>query len=368
MRSEMFFPKKFGNNIIISKDKPIDYDHSKKVILNRNIENYEEVYEYLKEQNITSSGNSTILTKEELEHYKNLNLFSVLMRKQSEIKEEQKLIGTILSVAFPVKCNVEAGEIDGFEYTKEFIITHGCTTFLNVHKTIRGFKMCMILIRELAKYGYENQIYCSYQLSSFKMCDTALEIKSWYRPINIMNSLLLGFTFPGFNELSNFNKNRMLYKCKLPKDCIVDQVKEKNLKKAFDFYQNNIKDKKFVFYPDIELFRKWTKEYGTYIVKNDKNIIGIFSIGTINCKMLTGVEGRLCLPLIYISKNIKVMKSLLNVAEEKGYDALYSNEVGDLTENVFKEINAIPNSKVSYFSLYNNNMSLCSADIYVPLF
>lgn len=340
---------------VISFEKPIDYDKKKKVELCRGIyeEEYDEVINFLKRENKMSSGNFTILSREELKRYSALNAYTVLMRAPNS-----EIYGTIFSIPLPIKINGE-------------IIEHGCTSFLNVHSKIRGFKMCMILIRELAQYGFENNILCSYQLSSFKMCETAIEVNSWFRPISLMRSLLLGFTFPGYNEISNFNKNRLLYKCKVPKNCVIKQVKDGNRAEALRFYQDINKGNKFVFYPSDSLFEKWIKLYPSYLVSNGKEIIGFFTLGTLNCKMSTGAEGTLCSPLLFNSlkgKSEVVLKCLLSIAEEKDYDLLYGNQVGDLTEEVYKSVHAIKNKAVSYFSLYNNSAKLQSEDIFAPLF
>ena len=369
MRREMFFPT--GNEEregIINKNPPIKQENKKKVILQRGIEEseYEEITSFLSEQNMMSSGNYTLLSRTELERYRKLNTYIVLLRNEIS----NKLFGTIFSIPLPIKCTVSAGITNDEEYMKDQIIMHGCTTFLNVQSTIRGFKMCMLLIRELAQYGFENKVLCSYQLSSFKMCETAVEISTWTRPINLQKSLLLGFTFPKFNELSQFHNNRSLYKCKVPKGYTVAEVKKGNMEEALKFYKKLVGDKKFVFYPDVTFLEKWIKEYPTYIVKKENKNVGFFSIGTINCRMITGIEGRLCLPLLFnsvINEGDKVLKCLLSIAHEKDYDALYGNQVGDLTQEVYESANCIPNSKKSYFSLYNNSMKLTEKDIYVPL-
>jgi hypothetical protein len=369
MRKQMFFPnEKTKVEGVISTDKPVDYDRNKKVSLSRKLEEseYEEVVEFLKSQNLMASGNYTLLTRGEIEKYKRLNCYSVLMRN-----ETNKLFGTIFSIPFPVKCSITSGTTEDGEYTKDKIIVHGCTTFLNVSSKIRGFKMCMLLIRELTQYGYENNIFSGYQLTSFPLTEKSVAISNWYRPINMMKSLLLGFTFPGYNEVSNFNKNRMLYKCKAPKNYLVNRVKAKGLEEALSFYGKINENNRFVFFPDLSLFEKWTREYLTYTVKFEDETIGIFSIGTINCKMGNMVEGTMCLPLLFNSKKgkgEKVLRCLLSVAEEKGYDLLYGNQIGDLTQQLYESVNSIRTDKKSFFSLYNNNMNLKPSDLYVPVF
>ncbi len=351
----MNFPTGLEEGIgIINSDKPIDYDKKKKVDLCRGIyeEEYDEVITFLRRENKMPSENFTMLSKEEIKRYTALNAYTVLMRAPNS-----ELYGTIFSVPFPMKINSE-------------ILTFGCTSFLNVHSKIRKFKMCMILIRELAQYGFENNVLCSYQLSAFKMCETAIEVNSWFRPINLIRSLLLGFTYPGYNEISNFNKNRILYKCKVPKGFTVKQVKG-NYLEALKFYQDINQNNKFVFYPSEPLFEKWIKLYPSYLVFNGKEIIGFFTLGTINCKMSTGAEGTLCSPLLFNcvkGKGDIVLKSLLSIAEEKDYDLLYGNQIGDLTPEVYQSVNAIKNKDVSYFSLYNNSIKLKCEDIFTPLF
>ena len=71
MKSEMFFPKdtkkeetKDTKDIIISLDPPVEYTEQKNIILSRGIkkEEYDEIYEFLRDQNEMSSGNFTFRT------------------------------------------------------------------------------------------------------------------------------------------------------------------------------------------------------------------------------------------------------------------------------------------------------------------
>ena len=352
MRAEMAFPKG-GDEVggIISRDRPPDYDRSKKVELCRGIfeEEYDEVVSFLKTENKMSSGIFTLLSKEEIKRLVSLGVYVVLMRNMNS-----HLFGTIFSLPLPIRSNNE-------------LITHGCTSFLNVSSKVRGFGMCSILIRELALYGFENGIFCSYQLSTFKLHDNAVKINTWYRPITLMRSLLLGFTFPGFNDLSNFHKTREKFACKSVKGVTCKLVKEGGCEAALSFYLKLVEGKKFAFYPDLDLFKKWVKAYPTYWVKD----LGIFSIGTINCKMSTGAEGMLTSPLLFScveGGGEKVLKSLLSIASDRDFDVFYCNQVGDLTEQVLQSVHCIKNVVPTYFSLYNNSIKLSDKDIYTPLF
>jgi hypothetical protein len=345
---------------IISKENPIFKDHKKKIILSRGIskEEYDEVYMFIRDENKMSSGNYTLLPKSEIDRFSKFNLCAVLMRSEFD----QSLLGTILSVPFPIRCKYSQ---------EEKIIQHGCTTFLNVKTKLRGFGMCMLLIKDLISYGYEREIYCSYQTTSFKLKDKALQISSWYRPINLINSVKLGFVFPGFNEISKFNEHRQKYTNKIPKGYSVKRVVKKNLEKALNFYLETTKDKKFVFSPDLTFFDNWTDYFPTFLVYFEKKIIGIFSINTIYCRMMDIVDGQLCLPLLFASKNgttEKVLQGLFSVAADRSYDAVYMHSLGDLNEKVLKEVHAVKTKEDTWFSLYNNEINLNIYDIYAPVF
>lgn len=204
-------------------------------------------------------------------------------------------------------------------------------------------------------------------MSSFKMCDNSFEISSWYRPINLMKCLGLGFVYPGYNEIKEFTKNIMLYKCKTPKGYSVKKVKD--VERAYNFYISLIENKKFAFCPDLDFFKNWINQFPTYLVKYNKIDVGIFSITSIHCK--TSIEGKLCLPVTFncIENNnkVNVLKCLLSVAEEKGYDALYTHSVGDLDEITLKNVNSVKTKENSWFSIYNNNIDLTVKDLYIPL-
>lgn len=371
MRNAMLFPK--GNEEyerIISKDKPIDYDRTKKVVLFRGIkpEEYDEVQIFIRDQNKMASGNYTLLPKSEIERYLRIETYCVLMRGEGN----SKLYGTIFSIPFPIRCSLSAGIIEKEEYTKNIVVTHGCTTFLNMNSKIRKLGLSMHLIRELSLYGHENNIYCSYQLTPFKLCENSFEVSAWYRPINLIKALSLGFPFKGFNELNKLMKNKMAYKCKTPKGYNIKRVLNKNKDKALSFYKQLVEDKKFVFYPSDEYFFKWIQEFPTYLVQKDKLNVGIYSLKSVYCKMgETDLDGTLCLPAFFNSipeEKSKVLKCLISTAEERQFDVLYLHSVGDLDPETLKSANSTELPNKSWFSLYNNSIILKPEDIHVPLF
>ena len=302
---------------------------------------------------------------------------------------------------FPIKCTIDAGKIEENSYTKDRIITHGCTSFLNVHGKLRKHGMCMALIRELTQYAFEKQIYCSYSLTSFPLSEKSFEISAWFRPLNLPRSIGLGFSYPDWSVPSEFVNNKVKYNTKIPKGYICERVTDSKAQKALEFYISLVSNEdptsaknnnsgadatKFVFFPTLEFFKKWIQEYATFLVmrkysedgsQESKIPVGIFSLGSIYCRMQNGIDGKLALPLMFKSSlkdpkqkeySNKVMKCMIYTANDRDYDTLYMYSVGDMNSELLKSVNAIETSTKSYFSLYNNSMTLTVNDLYIPLF
>lgn len=380
----MWFPKgdeeKEG---IISTSKPVEYTGNKKIKLIRGVSpsEYDEIYDFIREQNRMSSGNFTLFPKSEIDKFMKMNALAVLMRSENN----NSLIGTIFSIPFPVRSSVTelhrspSSDLnvnsESLHQSNNNVIMHGCTTFLNVHQKLRNHGLCMALIRELTLYGFDKNYLCSYFLTDFQLSPNSISINSWYRPLNLPRAIGLGFGYPNWNVPSEFQQNRIKYSTKMPKKTTDSkQIKCKLVtsgksQAAHNFLMSQIQNKKFAFSPDLKYFSKWIQEYPTYLVSVENESIGIFSLTSVFCRMETGLDGILALPLLFISKdNDTVFKCLISVAAERGFDVLYNYEVGDLTEEILNQNHCIKNNRPSYFSLYNNSIRLVPQDLFVPIF
>lgn len=331
-------------------------------------EEIEELCNFILTNNRTASGNITILTKDEYKKFRNLNMHSILLR------EEGSLVGCFLSMPFRLQFLTKQGEIgeDGESrgIYKSYIETFGCSTFLNVKQGLQGQKLCRDLIAALTDLGYRINIHAGYQMTAFPLNEKAIPIDTFYRPINLQNSLLLGFTFPGFQNVSQLNNNRILYKCKMPKNYSVTLIKEngKIREAAYGFYLKLVENKRIAYLPTSEQFGEWIKNYTSYVVYTEGHPSGFFSLGCAVVKMINGKEGRLAIPHLFLGDK-SVLQCLLSVAEDKGYDTFYCNRVGDLTETLLKDTLCVVNSKKNYFSFYNANFNnLKPEELYIPLF
>jgi hypothetical protein len=381
MSTQKFYPTGHEEREgVISLERPIENDEINKkvnlVSLTKDISNEikDEIIGYLSQENQMFSGNYTLLKNEDIDKFTKLDMIGVLMRGG----QKNTLLGTIFSIPFPIKCHFKNKNENKNENTE--ILVHGCTSFLNVHSKLRGHGMAKLLIGKLLQVGYERNIYCGYQITSFAASPTSIKINMWYRPLNMLRSLELGFVFPHFNEIGHFHENRIKYACRKPKGFNINQITQSTILKAYNFYvniQNNesITNKRFIYWPNEEEFIKWTKIFETtYLVTNkeNKDIVGLFTYKPFYCRMSdTHIEARLCLPLLVVCKghyNSITLQSLIYMASQQCYDVLYCYQLGDLNRDCLTENSCISTTNPSWFTLYNNYMKLQPEEISVPLF
>nr|QBK91439.1 MAG: hypothetical protein LCPAC302_00590 [Pithovirus LCPAC302] len=356
--SDMFIDKNNQcDTFIISKENPIEYDNNNnniKLYKGIKLEEYEEVSEFISKNNKMSSDNTTLLPVDEIIKLLNFDTVSILMRGKNN-----RLIGVIISVSLPIMCN------------KKEIIIHGCTTFLNVHSKLRGHGLCMALIRELISYGYQDNIYCDYHTVPFSIGSNSFRLKAYYRPINLFSCKRLGFIFPDHDNPRKLTKTRLKYRTAFPKNCKIIKVdlNNHNIESSLKYYHTLIKNKKFSFYPDNNLWLKWTKTFPTFVVYIRDVEVGIISMHSIYCLIdKTQEEGVIGTPVICNGDMNIVLPVLLNLAKEEfKYDLVYFHSYGDITEESMIENNCIEADSDMWFSLYNNRIKIKSSDISVPL-
>ena len=258
-----------GNTFIISKEKPISYGGKKniKVIKGLEVSEYDEFCSFIQNHNKMSTGNTTLLPKSELVKLLKLDNNVVLIRSNVG----NKLIGTIMTIKLPIRNKQDS---------KCEIITHGCTTFLSIHSKLRGNGLCMALIRGLVGYGYEEKVYCDYHTVPLKIGNNSIKVNSWYRPIHLQNSTKLGFLHSNTNTKT---RNRLKYKTNLQKGYSFSKITNTNSIESLNLYKKLIKNKKFVFYPDIDLWKKWINIFPSFIIYKENVEIGIVSLHTLYC-------------------------------------------------------------------------------------
>lgn len=386
--SEMFlsgFNNPGGSNnseeesgFIISKEEPVEYKGNKKItfdlidLINDTDKNRirDEVSEFYSNYNRMSTGNTTLLPRSELDRYLSLDNVSILMRSS----KSNHLIGSIISLEIPVINKSSDGK-------KRELITHGCTTFLTVHPSIRNHGMCMALIRRLIGEGFKRGVYCDYHTVSFKLGDNSIPLRSWYRPLNLSRSIELGFYFPDCWNQGMKTRNRLRYKTKLPSHLDYIGVSEHQVDLSLNLYRSLSEGKRFLFYPDRAGWKKWVKAFPTYIIRRNSIPVGIVSLNTVYCVIgsskpeessekessESSEKGKLVTPVVCLGDMKSVIPVLIHLGHKEGYDVLYLYEYGDVTEEILLSVNAIRTDNINWFSLYNNKIELTKEDISVPI-
>lgn len=347
---KMFISSNISNTdqgFIISKEKPVDYDE-RKVNLSVGIKEseYSELSEFYEKYNRMSTGNTTLLPTSELKRHLSLDNTSVLLRSP-----KGPLMGTIISLELPIKCK---------EQEREEIIIHGCTSYLCVHPSIRNHGMCMALIRGLIEAGFKKNYYCDYHMVSFKIGKNSIPLNSWYRPIRLNRARQLGFTIPSLSD----RRLRLKYNNRLPPNTRYQETDNDGLR----FYRDQVKNKKFVFWPDENMWSKWTKSFPTYNIYHNNVIVGVVSVNTLYCRIESTKEtGKLIIPVICVG-NINITLSALNcIAYDNEYDVVYYYQHGNLTDEELEKVNAMNTDTPTWFSLYNNRIQLNPDDLVTPL-
>ena len=358
--SDMFLYRSDRSNIstathIISKETPIGPDNPNIMTqIGINPSEYEEVSSFLNKYNRLSGGNTTLLPPSELSRYLSFDNISILLRSK-----KGDLIGTILSLKIPIRI-----KSNGIEET----ITHLAASFLCVHPSLRGMGICMSLIRSGIIEAHKEQIYSGYCMVSFEMGKNSINLRSWYRPINLIRARDMGFVFWG-SEMENSRKIRLRYNTKLLPNIRYDRVDQNNSVIGLEYYRIKIANKKFAFYPDTFMWEKWIEAFPTYMIYKGDTPVGIVSTNTAYCIIeATGVKGKILFPNICLGNMELVLNCIHHIADVTDHDLVYFNEYGDIKENLLEsnKYTQVEKSDV-WFSLYNNSVEIEPTDIFCPL-
>lgn len=374
-----------GDELIISQQRPSFFAAEKipkflSVIclddesLTLNEKTLQKVSDFYTKNNLMLSGNMNRVKPLDLMKFINLDAELVL------IKFRQKIIGSMLSILFPIRiaCVFSEGELininsDNRVNTSQKSIRHenivgkeredfvfANATFLNNHKKWRGKGLGMVLIQKSLQIAYDQSILCAYFLNTKPRCSNAVTIKNWIYPINPDRLDKLHIDYP--------RKYRSTYTFSLPTNHSLILVNENNAQEALDSYLELVKNKKFYFNPNISYWRKWIVNHNTYMLKIDTKFVGIFCTN----KITTYIPSKKCELehgniLFCVGKQPETLMSLLFQCRQNGYDMLMLQEYGDLNKYLLTNILAINTGTSDYLNFYNTRIRINPEDIYAPL-
>lgn len=280
--------------------------------------------------------------------------------------------GKIMGVMFAVALNTTVIS------TTKFALT----SYLCVHKKLRGKGICMMLIRKLLKQAHSNRMLCSYYLQEKPFSGCALKVSRWMRPINPSSAIKKGFEF-----VMPPKKDTIKYKhaYRIPNNLSNGLVftivsTNKQLKKSLEFiaqFNNTSKNKNiFSWKPTKREWKSWCKSetFDTLMIHNDnEQIIGVITvqkkqiyIPETQCTAnLTFIPYAIC-TIGNIHRASDILKAAIIHSKNIGVDMLFAFESGPFTKQTFQENNAVPTGEM-YIDFYNFNNKYNTKDIFIPL-
>ena len=359
------------NDLVISKEEPNFFApmgpftiHS--VYEEKSDKIFNELSTFYSKNNVLSNGNMTQVSEHDLRRYYNVSVTEILCCRS---KLSKKIIGSILSILFPIKLNIDNISIyrrDKSSRTKYLVennpdvVLFAATTFLNASKKYRGKGLGMVLIQKSLQVAYEIGVICAYFLNTVPRCSNAVEIKCWVFPLNIKKheQYRLGYMRKYRNYYLNLKSDGFE----------VQKIDNGNYKPSYYEYINLIKDKKFSLYPDLEYWDRWINNFDTYTVIINGKIQGIFccikyTIYAVSCGKYLDYGNR----LICVGKQPETAEAMLLECQKSGIDILLLQEVGDLDEDLLHYIHAQKTKTSDYLNFYNTKIKLEAKDLYAPM-
>ena len=321
---------------------------------------------YIK-NNLMASGNMNRIKPIDILKFTNIGAELVVIQKE-------KILGSILSVLFPIKLVSELENNNQikktYRYTdivpviqnkEENVHVFASTTFLNNHKKYRGKGLGMILIQRSLQLAHKQGILGAYFLNTVKRNDNAVKIKNWVFPVNPNNL--------DKYQIDYDRRYKSKYTFSFSPDYKIIEVNKvnNNIEEALEFYLSQVKEKKACFYPEISFWKKWIVNFNVFLLQCENKNIGIFCTN----KLTSFIPSRKCelengYVLFCVGKQPETLKAMLFRCRKDNYDLIMLQEVGDLTYSILKNVFACPVS-ADYLNFYNTNLSLQPQDIYFPL-
>lgn len=260
-----------GNGNIISTQAPNDFKpeystddldwtcyHPYNIDVHRDVN--AQLIEFINKNNQMYTGIYELVNEELFRTFTEIETYLGIIRYRKN--------GTILGVMLSVILDTTALT------TTKFALT----SYLCVHKSLRGKGLCMMLIRNMLKEAHKNGMLCSYYLQEKPFSDSALKVERWMRPINVQRSLEKGFTFEMPSQKDKFKyKHAYFINNELQSGYLykIAQTK-KDINESFKFLiemNDTTRDKAIGWIPTKKEWKQWVKSdvFDTILVTTNVN-------------------------------------------------------------------------------------------------
>ena len=341
------FKINMNNNLFISQNPHIFLNDKKCDISSISENQFDEISNfYNKNYNVNNRIEITQLSILDLKRYMFIDSEILIMNLN------KKIIGSIISFIIPIKIITDLNKND-LKYSERFenVISKescvfGCTSFLVLEKNYRRKGYAMNLIQNSLSILHLNGGLAAYFINSISRGKNSIKLNIWYFLYNSTN-------------YKNLFKIPEIYLCI---EKINDEIN------YFEFYENLIQNKTFVFSPNFVFWKKWCSSFTTFVVKEENKTIGLFSfddnIVKNPIKKSYTKKGFL---LICMGKQPETFQSAIKKGSEL-FDQLEIYETGDLNIHILSQNKCQKYDIYKYINFYNTQLNIKAEDFYAPLF
>ena len=351
--------KDFPENEIINKN-PIESKISDVIIKYNNFDQ-DELLDFIRNHNITASGNTNFLPKELFKNIKNSCFATFAI--------DNKLISFGLSTIVPIKVKedhkIDFVHKDFAHLNSNNTILFGYTNYLCTHKDFRSTGKGIGTVEAILNYGISRGVICGYFISPSPRTANYIELNNWMRPLNFTAAKKIGFTFKSFRMPKDKSelRNELYYKINLPTEFV---QKDAHLGHLND-YIRLIKDTTFAFYPNKSAWEQWLNVFKTYVIYENNKVISVGSLLITETFMSKTKKVAKIANIVFIVGDPVILNFLFNVANDLGAHIVLGYQIGDLDDETLESLKCSSGGKM-YLEFYNTSLKHKVENICVPIF
>lgn len=327
---------------------------------------HSDLIDFIAKNYIAESGNISLITKEFIQKIiENNNIFCTC-----NILSKNQLVTFCLSLIIPIR--VEKIQRNMIKYSdtslddnhpNEKTVFFGYTNYLCVHKEERNHELGINAVKATLEYGFSKGVQFGYFLSSTPKTTASMNIKPWFRIINIANARKIGHKFEGIKEME--------LKAHLSNHISKNYTIKKSTTDDLKSYGKFVSSKKFAFVPSKNYWDLYLKIFETYTVLFFDGTVGMFSL--LKTKIFLTSKNKIIdiyrvLWCVGSEEHMKsILKCICNVSENSKVDVLYGFILGDINKIDVEKIGGLFSPDM-YLEFYNTNIKYELKDINIPIY
>lgn len=298
------------------------------------------IKEFIANHNVMRGGNCTLMSNPE--EFLAAGYHIVVLKSS-----DGQIIGTIFSRAHRIAN-----------------ITAGCTTFLVVHKNLRGMKIAMMLIKTMINFGLGSGIKAGYHIIDRIKSSCALSLKVFLRPIDVYATLRTRHQIP--HDIMRTQQVAEYYD-RDPDNIICDHSTFSDFLSLTNDHLNEI-----IWTPTQDELRSLSKNSSFHlrvVLSSDANPIGVFMLYVLEVSIAGEIVkcGWLMFMKALKDHRVEALEQIINYCKKLDLPYLLMHEIGDLSQDVLEEVLAYDTQTHDVLDWYNLHAPTELSQIHIPL-